>query len=616
MIKLALMDKFENELLDLDSESYWTGQDLMDASVGRRILRGFLEKLLATLMNQCPGCTSGYVAITGLEAGKYVPLVAIGRDVKKMAQIRIGAKDTAVSGFIEGDKRVEYVTDVQGNPYYKGTLPYCEKLLIRLEGFGEKFGFISLDAAERGVFREDFVTKAETHQPLIARICADAVFSMRLLELAVPFEQSAKKGLNELYQEITNRALRIFAADGVVLRIYNYERDRLEAEAFAPVDGDDIVLQVADTLLEADSVGEAVCRMVHEDEGHTWAVGMIGGEEEPEFSGTTISSDMEAQLRALGICDYCVFQLISEVKERREGEPMGIGTLAFFHRHRHPYSWRDISMARSLCQRAADTIALFNKTQALQETTDRMFLDSAMMTRVEIVTLLTHDLGHKAIALEDTIQELISSTKKAMREGRRFPSIQSDANQVVEAAEQMTRSLNSINTLFKSKGAKGVPQESEFRLFDVAQEVKETMKDALHRNKCELNIKGIEKELKIYGRRPILLQAIFNLVINAIDAQKSRSNLRNNTITMIAEKPKSGDTVILKLWDEGPGINRKRFPNPNEIFKLGETSKPSGTGRGLTISRSLLGEFFGAHLRLENPENAMFIITFPLNHKK
>ncbi len=68
----------------------------------------------------------------------------------------------------------------------------------------------------------------------------------------------------------------------------------------------------------------------------------------------------------------------------------------------------------------------------------------------------------------------------------------------------------------------------------------------------------------------------------------------------------------MTFWDEGPGINRQEFQDPNDIFIIGRTTKKHGTGTGLAVSRSLLGRYFNAQLTLENPENALLRIVFPV----
>ena len=611
------MRTLQNELLTLDSETYWTGEDLTDPAAGQNILQKFLRDVLGKLISYCPNCHSAYIAVAGIVPEEFAPLAAVGRDANNLARIHRSRRDTSVASFLNGSEIVSLSRNVHKDKDYKGNLPYCDKLLIQLRGYGELYGFVSLDADLPDIFTEEFKDQILQYQPLLSRICADAVFSMRLRELAVPFESAASSDdLQDLYQEIADRTLRVFAADGVVLRIYDRNHDRLEAEAYAPVNtaSDEESIRVAGILLSENSVGEEICRLVYKDPDHTWTVGMLEEGAPPDFSGAVISKEMEDKLRDLGIKAYCVFQLTSEM-DAINGN-VGLGTLAFYHRHPHRYSWRDISLSNSLCQRAADTIALYNKTKELRENTERMFLDGQLMTRVEIVTLLAHDLGHKAFSVRDQLEQFIADCKKAIREGRPFPSIKNSAYETLEAANALIKALYSINSLFKTRGGAGAPEDVKFKIIDVAKEIHETLKDALARNKCLLTL-NIPENLTLFGNRGIFLQALFNLILNAIDAQRSRRNPRNNNITLSAsnEFQREGMSIIVKIWDEGPGINQSLFPDPAKIFELGVTSKTNGTGRGLTISRSLLGNFFGANLRLEDPRKAMFKITFPLNLK-
>ena len=131
----------------------------------------------------------------------------------------------------------------------------------------------------------------------------------------------------------------------------------------------------------------------------------------------------------------------------------------------------------------------------------------------------------------------------------------------------------------------------------------------------ELERRGISLELKlraakadIYCDRVQIQQVLLNLVINAIDAM-SDDLPRAALLRLTSENP-TPDTLRFEVLDSGCGLPdgvRER------IFESFYTTKKSGMGMGLTISKGIIkkhcGEL-GAENRAEG--GSRFWFTLPL----
>jgi PAS domain S-box-containing protein len=85
-------------------------------------------------------------------------------------------------------------------------------------------------------------------------------------------------------------------------------------------------------------------------------------------------------------------------------------------------------------------------------------------------------------------------------------------------------------------------------------------------------------------------QILINLVKNSIEAQ------RESPRPILIGARDDGDRLIITVVDEGPGI-----ANPDNLFVPFFTTKPGGSGIGLTLSRQI-AEAHGGSLLLENRE--------------
>lgn len=109
---------------------------------------------------------------------------------------------------------------------------------------------------------------------------------------------------------------------------------------------------------------------------------------------------------------------------------------------------------------------------------------------------------------------------------------------------------------------------------------------------------------EVMGDRIQLQQVVMNLIMNSIDALKEVEGARELII-------KSGrtdeDEVLVSVSDSGVGLPSQR---PEELFDTFFTTKPHGTGMGLSISRSIV-EAHGGRLWAEpnRPRGAVFQFT-------
>jgi signal transduction histidine kinase len=106
----------------------------------------------------------------------------------------------------------------------------------------------------------------------------------------------------------------------------------------------------------------------------------------------------------------------------------------------------------------------------------------------------------------------------------------------------------------------------------------------------------------VRGIRDHLTQVLLNLVLNAIDATGREGRIH-------IEGREEGNSVILRVEDDGHGI---ALNDRAKLFQPYFTTKPSGTGLGLFVSRQIVEEMGGTlTFRSEPAQGTTFLVALP-----
>ncbi len=607
-------NSFISTLSGLNAEGNWERDDLESPDAGVAVFQRYARHLLETVHDFYPGVSAACLAVVGLKCSFLTPVATFPQEFLERS-IEVSRADAdALRELSQGR-----ITD-DANSLTVHSIPMdlratmSDLLVVQLVSYGEYFGLLWLYSAKADYFSGEVLAQIEAAVPVLSRNVSEAIFSLRLQALAAPFEfrNSGRPSDQELYDQITRLATMGMAADGAVLRLYDVKKDQL---LWRGESGD-----VRHEPALAGSAGERISRLVFDSDKHYGTARTVAT---GKFFGVEITEEDEDKLRTAGIGAYMVMRLQSEVRSVMrtphraiaDAPAINLGTLAIFHYRAHEFSLRDIHLFRCFCERVADDLALLRQAHQLDEANENMQLQFNMLTRAEIIALLAHDLGHKAIAATEEAKKFAKACMKAIRDKRAPDHVESESRPLIAACQAMEWELGKVRNISNKVDEKPVL----FEVKKAVEEVRDTLRSALERNGMDMQLTLPGASPQCYGPKGIFQQAIFNLVINSIDAQKE-SGTGPNTINVHIREDVQGEQrkVIVRFWDEGPGISARHWPDPSEIFAIGKTSKPKekGSGTGLPISRSLLNNFFHADLELKDRKGAHFEIRIPVKLPK
>src|SRR5437667_8908661 len=130
-------------------------------------------------------------------------------------------------------------------------------------------------------------------------------------------------------------------------------------------------------------------------------------------------------------------------------------------------------------------------------------------------------------------------------------------------------------------------------------EVVSTLNFDLQEKRIRLEVKG--EQLNVEADEQLLRQALFNLLLNAVQAVDG-----DGQIEVLAEK-RNASEALLEVRDNGPGVPAD---HRTEIFKPYFTTQKTGTGLGLAVVQQIvLAHGWEVEGLPNSPKGAIFRIT-------
>ena len=207
----------------------------------------------------------------------------------------------------------------------------------------------------------------------------------------------------------------------------------------------------------------------------------------------------------------------------------------------------------------------------------RAHAELARISRITTMGEMTASLSHE---IRQPIAAAMTNAKACVRWlAREDPDLgeaRAAAERIVDDTTRAAEIIHRVASLYK----KGSPQREAV---DVNELARETL--ALLRAEAERYGVLVRAELaphlpRVAGDRVQLQQILMNLMLNAIEAMQGTGG----ELTVRSERGKSGG-LLFSVSDTGVGLPPGKA---DAIFEAFFTTKPQGTGMGLSISRSII----------------------------
>ena len=229
-------------------------------------------------------------------------------------------------------------------------------------------------------------------------------------------------------------------------------------------------------------------------------------------------------------------------------------------------------------------------------------LQAAKADRLAYVGTLASGLAHEIRNPLNAMNMNIQLIQEEMQE--QDDSQEADTSDMLEATRKEILRLERLVSSFLAYARPTQIQSKPMQVNDLISDTVMFLDPEIERSGIQLQLE-LDPELPpIQADEGHLKQALLNVIQNGIQV------LRPDAALSIITKKLTGDRIMIKVRDEGPGISGEELKS---IFRVFYSTRRGGTGLGLPIAQRIV-ELHNGHIEVESEvgKGTEFTFTLPL----
>ena len=240
--------------------------------------------------------------------------------------------------------------------------------------------------------------------------------------------------------------------------------------------------------------------------------------------------------------------------------------------------------------------------EALQKAQAELAHVTRVMTLGELMASIAHEVNQPLAAVVTNGQACL---RWLALETPRLDEARAAVERVVRDGNRASEVIQRIRALAK----KTEPQMVALDINDVIREAISLEQREMLSQRVSLRTELASALPPVLGDRVQLQQVVINLVMNAVEAMAPVTDRPRDIL--IRSQRDDANEVLVAVRDSGLGIDSE---NADRLFNAFFTTKPSGMGMGLSISRSIIAAHGGRLWAAPNADHgATFQFSLPSN---
>jgi PAS domain S-box-containing protein len=233
----------------------------------------------------------------------------------------------------------------------------------------------------------------------------------------------------------------------------------------------------------------------------------------------------------------------------------------------------------------------------------------AHVTRVTTIGELTASIAHE---VNQPLTAIVTNGNACLRWLAAQPPNLEEAREAVERIIKDGHRASEVIARIRALVKKTPPQKEWLDIYEIILEVIALARSEVQRHRVALQTQFSADLPRVHGDRIQLQQVLLNLIMNGIEAM---SGVQPEPRELLVQSGNDGSNrVLIAVRDNGIGLDPKHLAH---LFDAFYTTKPTGLGMGLAISRSII-EGHGGRIWAEAnaPHGAVFQFTLPVEEER
>jgi C4-dicarboxylate-specific signal transduction histidine kinase len=239
---------------------------------------------------------------------------------------------------------------------------------------------------------------------------------------------------------------------------------------------------------------------------------------------------------------------------------------------------QDIDESRRAADQRAELLAkerALGAERALRQTEAELARVTRALSIGELATSIAHEINQP-------LAGVVTNAEAGLRWlNGETPNLEEARQSLTLVARDGHRASNVIRRI-REFLRKEPPPNASLDLREVVQEAVALADSELRKREVMLRTQFPDEIPRVRGDRIQLQQVILNLIVNGAEAMTSVAGPK---ILLVAAERSPDGSILVAVRDSGTGIAAEDLPRMFDTFF---TTKPSGMGMGLSISRSII----------------------------
>ena len=276
-----------------------------------------------------------------------------------------------------------------------------------------------------------------------------------------------------------------------------------------------------------------------------------------------------------------------------------------------PFDERAVGLAQAFADQAVialENARLYQQVSAAYEDLARTQEELRRVGRATTLGALAASIAHE---VNQPLGAVVTSAASCSRWLSAEPPDLDKARRALDRIVRDGQRASEVIVRIRALVTRRAPRKDPVDINESIRDVLPLARGEIERSGVVLRTRFAEDLPLVPGDRVQLQQVILNLIVNGIEAMSDVAD-RPRELVLVSAAHEAGG-VLVEVHDSGSGLDPERA---DQLFEAFYSTKPEGTGMGLTISRSIVEAHGGRLWATPNePHGAVFRFSLPVDEE-